>query len=202
MTSKARKFGECYHLWVRFESKMDRPELAPQTSVADFKSFYWLKNELAAFCREHGLSTAGSKRELSARIEAFLATGEIQPASREAKRRSAARRMPDTLSRDTVIGPGFRCSQPLRAFFVTEIGPQFHFNGVMREFIKNGAGKTLQDAIDAWHADRRAPQAKTEIEPQFEYNRHIREFFKANPGKTLQDAILAWNEKKARRTSE
>jgi len=111
--------------------------------------------------------------------------------------------MPDLFTRQTVIGPGWRCSQSLRAFFEREVGPQFHFNGVMRDFIKrDGAGKTLQDAIDVWRQEKRKPHVETEIAPQFEYNRHIREFFKENPGKTLQDAIAAWNEKKAKRKDE
>jgi len=72
----------------------------------------------------------------------------------------------------------------------------------MRDFIRNGAGRRLQDAIDAWLADRSSPEAETDIAPQFEYNRHMREFFKANPGKKLQDAIAAWNERKAQRKND
>jgi hypothetical protein len=136
-------------------SSNEQTRTHPSNISGRFQEFLLAQERTGRVLQETVLSTAGSKRELSARIEAFLATGEIRPASREAKRRSTARRMPNTLNRDTVISPGFRCSQPLRAFFITEIGPQFHFNGVMREFIKNGAGKTLQDAIDAWHGTKR-----------------------------------------------
>ena len=61
--------------------------------------------------------------------------------------------MPTTFTPETVIGEGWRCSQALRAFFELEIGPRFHFNQVMRDFIKHGSGKTLADAISAWQAD-------------------------------------------------
>ena len=107
--------------------------------------------------------------------------------------------MPEVFTRETVIGPGWRCSQPLRAFFLQEIGPQFHFNGVMRDFIKNGAGRTLREAMDAWNADRSQPKTKKEIAPQFEFNRHIREYFKAHPGATLDEAIIAWRDEKVLR---
>jgi hypothetical protein len=177
---------------------MKRPPLTPHLALSDFQSFYWLKEELLAFCREAGLPTAGSKTDLSARIAQFLATGHIPALPAAPKRRAPAGELP-ALTRETVIGPNWRCGEQLRAFFVKEIGPQFHFNGVMRAFIKEGAGRTLQAAIDAWHADRAAPKAETDIAAQFEYNRHMREYFKANPGKTLPEAIQAWKEKRAQR---
>ncbi len=176
----------------------NRPVLNEQISAADFRAFYWLKSELTAFCQRYGLPAAGSKAALAERIVVFLSTGEMRRP--RAERRARAAKMPERFGRDTVIGSNWRCSQALRAFFVAEIGPQFHFNGVMRDFIKrDGVGKTLQDAIDAWQQAKRQPRAETEIAPQFEYNRHVREFFKENPGKTLQDAIAAWNDKKAKR---
>ena len=54
---------------------MTRPTLTEHTSIDDFASFYWLKEELVAFCRAQGLSTLGSKQDLSARIRQFLETG-------------------------------------------------------------------------------------------------------------------------------
>jgi len=176
---------------------VNRPILDEQTSATDFAAFYWLKSELTAFCQRYGLPATGSKAALAERIVVFLATGEMR---RPRIERRARAKMPDRFSRDSVIGPNWRCSQELRAFFVAEVGPQFHFNAVMRDFIKrDGVGKTLQAAIDAWQQEKRKPRAETEIAPQFEYNRHVREFFKENPGQGLQDAIAAWNEKKAKR---
>ena len=176
---------------------MGKPELDDRISLEAFRVCYWLKRELVAFCRQYGLPTSGAKAALAQRIEVFLETGEVEQV-REAPRPKG--KMPEQFTRDTVIGPGWRCSQSLRAFFEREIGPRFHFDGVMRDFIKrDGVGKTLQDAIDAWHEERRKPRLEKEIAPQFEYNRHIREFFKGNEGATLQEAIAAWEEKKAQR---
>lgn len=177
---------------------MPRPELTRRLSAQDFLDFYWLKKELLTFCRAQGLSTAGSKDELKKRIAQFLATGERLKPERKASKRAA---MPDVFTRDTVIGSGWRSSQALRAFFEREIGPRFHFNGVMRDFIKGGEGKTLQDAIDAWEADKRSP-AKKDIDAQFEYNRHMRAYFEAHPGATRAEALAAWQEKRSGRRSE
>jgi hypothetical protein len=181
---------------------MSRPPLTKHLSPEDFRSFYWLKQELMEFCREHGLATTGSKKDLELRVETCLRTGSAteKPAQGGAPRVKGQmpRPMPLEFRRETVIGPGWRCSQALRAFFEREIGPQFHFNGLMRDFIKHGAGKTLQEAIKAWETEQQ-PKAAKEIAPQFEYNRHMREYFQAHPGAALPEAIQAWKDKKARR---
>jgi len=110
----------------RKNDQMSRPELNNQTSVDDFRDFYWLKEELVIFCRQYGLPTTGSKGEISARIEEFLTTGKIfKP---KVQRKATADSMPSIFTRSTVLGSHWRCSQTLRAFFVKEIGSQFHFN--------------------------------------------------------------------------
>lgn len=171
----------------------------PTITLQNLHVYYWRKAELLAFCRERGIPTTGSKQALISRIEEFLTTGQLAPLEISRSPKRASGKMPEQLTRATVIAPHFRCSQELRALFEAEIGPQFHFNGVMRDFIKHGAGQTLQDAIAAWNQDQQAPKIEQALAPQFEYNRHIREFFKANPGATLAEAIRAWNKKKARR---
>ena len=177
----------------------ERPVLDRDIDLADFRRAYWLKRELIDFCRTYGLPVSGGKRDLAHRIEVFLETGEVlRPAVKRVKRAE----MPERFTRQTVIEPGWRCSQALRGFFEQEIGPQFHFNGVMRAFIKEqGVGRTLQEAIDAWLAGRQQPRAEKKIAPQFEYNAHIRAFFETHEGATLQDAIAAWHEKKAERNA-
>jgi hypothetical protein len=173
---------------------MPRPELNRQTTPGDFLSFYWLKDELIRFLRAQGLSATGSKAELTNRISRFLETGTVE---NNAPRKTAKRTdMPATLTRQSMIGPGWRCSQELRAFFEREIGPHFHFDGVMRDFIHNGVGKTLQEAIETWEAEQRNPRQEKPIAPQFEYNRHVREYFKAHPSAPLAEAIQDWKSKK------
>jgi hypothetical protein len=89
-----------------------------------------------------------------------------------------------------VIPPGQRSSHVLREFFTAEVGPSFRFDAAMRDFVANGAGKTLGDAVDHWWAsrDRDAPP----IGPQFELNRFTREWWRANPGGTRDELRAAW----------
>ena len=176
-----------------------RPLLSKCLSVKDFHSFYWLKEELLGFCRENGLSAIGSKKDLESRIETFLLTGSVPKKPSRVCIPKIKEQIPKEFRRETIIGHGWRCSQYLRAFFEEEIGHHFRFDGIMRDFIKYGTGKTLQDAIEAWEAGQKGPKAEKEIASQFEYNRHIREFFKEHRGATLREAIEAWKKKKATR---
>ena len=179
---------------------MARPKLDQHLTPDDFVSFYWLKEELIDYLREKNLSATGSKLDLTLRINQFLANGKTKSLtvenkiSQELTRRTE--RMPVKLPRQSMIGSGWRCSQELRAFFEQEIGTHFHFKGYMRDFIHNGVGKTLQEAIDLWEEERHKPIQEKPIALQFEYNRHIREYFKTHPGAKLQDAIQDWKSKK------
>ncbi len=182
----------------REKESMIRPKLNLQTTPDDFLSYYWLKEELINFLREHNLSTTGSKQDLAARISQFLATRirENKPPQKLVKR---TKTMPKTFTRQSLIEAGWRCSQELRAFFEQEIGTHFHFDGVMRDFIHNGIGKTLNEAIDMWEETQRNPMQEKSIAPQFEYNRHIREYFKTHPDAKLKEAIQEWKIKKKER---
>ena len=175
---------------------MSRPSLTKSTSAADFRAYYWLKEELVAFCRSAGLSTAGSKQQIAERIAHFLETGKREVAA--PSRAKASGKMPETFTRETVIGQNWRCSEALRTFFSAETGKPFKFNQVMRDFIQYGEGKTLGDALEAWQAANEAP-ARTEIAPQFEYNRHMRAYYEAHPEATREDAINAWKKLRAER---
>ena len=177
---------------------MTRPNLNQHTKADDFLSFYWLKEELISFLREHDLPTSGPKQDLTARIYHFLASGlsENKP-SQKSERRTEI--MPKTFTRQSVIKAGWRCSQELRTFFEQEIGTYFHFDSCMRDFIRNGAGKSLSEAIETWKKKKQKSIKENPIEPQFEYNQHIRDYFKTHPGAKRQEAIREWKEKKKQR---
>lgn len=65
----------------------ERPELNIELDVATFRSFYYLKQELADFCKENGLPTSGSKAELTDRIAYFFDTGSVlNPLPKEKRR--------------------------------------------------------------------------------------------------------------------
>ena len=99
----------------------ERPELNKKLDAATFRSFYYLKQELADFCKENGLPTSGSKIELTDRIAYFLDTGKVQKPS--PRRISAV--MIGTLTENAVIEPNIVCSEKHRAFFCEKIGKVF-----------------------------------------------------------------------------
>jgi hypothetical protein len=71
----------------------------------------------------------------------------------------------------------------------------------MRDFVRDNPGKTLQDAVDAWHTAQARPQ-QTPNAPQFAYNRHLRELFAQHPGAPRAEAIAAWPTKRGTRRKE
>lgn len=170
-----------------------RPELSWALDGTAFRSFYYLKQELAGFCKENGLPTSGSKAELTDRIAYFFDTGKVLKASVERKTLENI----GTLTADTVIEPNIVCSEKHRMFFCEKIGKGFSFNVPFQKWLKASAGKTYGDAIRAYYRIlEEKKQGKTEIGSQFEYNTYIRDFFADNPGKDLHDAIVCWNYKK------
>ena len=171
----------------------ERPKLNKELDAVTFRSFYYLKRELADFCRENGLPTSGSKAELTDRIAYFLDTGSVLKPT--AERKTAVNI--GTLTEDTVIEPNIVCSEKHRAFFSEKIGKSFSFNVPFQKWLKANAGKTYGDAIRAYYRIlEEKKQVKAEIGGQFEYNTYIRDFFADNPGKSLHDAIVCWNYKK------
>lgn len=171
----------------------ERPELNKKLDAATFRSFYYLKQELADFCKENGLPTSGSKAELTDRIAYFLDTEKVLKASVERKTAINI----GTLTEDTVIESNIVCSEKHRAFFSEKIGKSFSFNVPFQKWLKANAGKTYGDAIRAYYRILEEKKlTKTEIGGQFEYNTYIRDFFVDNPGKSLRDAIVCWNYKK------
>ena len=172
----------------------ERTELNKELDAAAFRSFYYLKQELADFCKENGLPTTSSKAELTDRIAHFLDTVNVLKSSE--KRKTPVNI--GTLTEDTVIEQNIVCSEKHRAFFSEKIGKSFSFNVLFQKWLKANMGKTYGDAIRAYYRIlEEKKQRKTEIGGQFEYNTYIRDFFADNPGKNLHDAIVCWNHKKS-----
>ena len=172
-----------------------RPELVRGLDSKTFREYYYLKEELLAFCRANHLPVSGGKQELTERIACFLDTGEIREpvAKRAAPRKKAA----SEITRESIIEDGFVCTETHRAFFRKEIGNSFSFNVRFQQWLKANAGKTYDDAITAYYEIREAKKTgKDTIGKQFEYNTYVRDFFADNPGKTLEDAITCWKYKK------
>lgn len=173
---------------------MERPNIQKGLSSSVFLQYYYLKEELIAFCRQENLPVSGGKVELTKRIAAYLDSGVILKAS------TSSKSDPGVVTKDTIIIEHVRCSEELRAFFKREIGPSFHFNVSFQQWLKTNVGKTYEDAIAAYQALKRNPQ-KTKIDKQFEYNTYIRDFFEDNPDLSLKNAITCWKYKKRKQGS-
>ena len=162
-----------------------RPPLTPQMTPDEFARWYWTVAELRPFARALGITSTGTKLELSDRIAARLAGREPKAAPRGRRTR-----LTPPLTATSVIPEGVVLSRELRNWFTAEIGPQFHVDQHMRDFLRNGAGHTLEDAVGHWYATRELP--RPEIAVQFELNRFTRAWRAANPHGSTAELRRAW----------
>ena len=172
----------------------ERPELEAGLDGNTFRNYYYLKEELVDFCRKNNLPSSGGKTELTDRIACFLDTGEVlKPASKVKKTADVGE-----ITGDSLIESGFVCSEKHRAFFKEKIGNSFSFNVLFQRWLKSNAGKTYQDAVEAYFQILEEKKGcRTKIDKQFEYNTYIRDFFDDNKGRSLEDAIKCWKYKKS-----
>ncbi|WP_327256270.1 DUF6434 domain-containing protein [Streptomyces sp. NBC_01244] len=173
-----------------------RPAPSPELSGAELARWYWTLAELSALARRMGLPAGGGKAAVTARIAAALdglpAPAPVPAAGRPA--RGAGRQLAAPVDGASVIPPGQRCSQVLRAYFVREIGPGFHFDAFMRDYFAQGAGRTLAEAVAHWHATRARAAQPREIGAQFELNRFLRDWHARHPEGARPQALAAWRD--------
>jgi dTDP-glucose pyrophosphorylase len=173
---------------------IERPILNRHLSSSSFREFYYLKDELVAFCKAEGLSTRGDKIELTDRIVDYLDTGEKKTVHQQVRKRSVDIKI---ITRDSKIESDFICSEKHRSFFRENIGSSFTFNVPFQKWLKANTGKTYEQAIEAYFMLIKEKQkGKIIIDRQFEYNTYIRDFFSNNKGRSLDDAIKCWKYKK------
>ncbi|GAA3257097.1 hypothetical protein [Streptomyces lavendulae] len=79
-----------------------------------------------------------------------------------------------------------------------EIGPGFHFDAFMREYVAQGAGRTLDEAVAHWHATRRQAAEPQPVGAQFEFNRFLRDWHSRHPGGSRTEALAAWRDHRSR----
>lgn len=175
----------------------EKPVLHKALDPEIFRDFYYLKEELVAFCREEGLPLSGGKQEITERIVRYLETGEkIDSYHRKKKRKESGE--PSIITNDSLIEENLTCSERHRAFFRESIGKSFRFNVAFQNWLKANSGKTYGEAVEAYYRIQNEKKTqKTTIGKQFEYNSYIRDFFEDNKGKQLPDAIRCWKYKKS-----
>ena len=172
----------------------DRPILNRELDGESFRKWYWLKEELADFCRANDLPATGSKLDLTDRIAYFLDTGKVLSAPKTRRVSSKV----TTITLDSPIEPDFVCSEVHRAFFREQIGESFSFNVAFQKWLKSNTGRLYSDAVAAYYEILAAKKTtRTTIDRQFEYNTYVRDFFEANKGRSLDDAIKCWKYKKS-----
>ncbi|MEV7543619.1 DUF6434 domain-containing protein [Streptomyces sp. NPDC089915] len=169
----------------------ERPPLTPALTGAELARWYWTLAELTELARRLDVPRGGGKAALTERLRAAL-DGEPLPAA-PARRPAAARQLSAPVDASTVIPEGQRCSQVLREFFRREAGPAFHFDGHMRAYVAQNAGRTLGEAVAHWHATREAAAEPQQIGDQFEFNRFLRTWHTAHPTGTRAEAVTAWH---------
>lgn len=180
---------------------MKRPILNKHISLADFREFYWLKEELVAFCKELKIPSNASKIELTNRIVSFLENGYYQEVKKNILTpKSTFDWSSNTLLPSTLITDNYKNTENVRLFFEEQIGKKFHFSVIFMNWMKGNVGKTLADACEEWKRQLEAKKTvKTEIAPQFEYNRYMRDFLADNPTLGSKDAMNFWKLKRALR---
>lgn len=169
--------------------------MTPSLDANVFINCYWDRKELAEFCRQQGLSTAGLKADVTQRIAEFLRSGTTSTPTEVQKPKG----LPDSttgLRLDTAV-KHYKNDAVTREFFQRHCGTGFRFNDYLRQFAKGvpkGKSLTYGDLVQGWHeAEEVRKQGGKKIGKQFEYNQFSRDFFSANSGKSKQDMIDAWN---------
>lgn len=181
-----------------------RPILNKNISAKDFRDFYWLKEELIAFCKTEGLRITGGKIEIANRIEHYLLTGkkELIKAKLKPTARSKFDWKNEKLSLETKITNNYTNTENVRIFFEKEIGSRFKFNVKFMNWMKSNHGKSLRQAKQEWErivAEKKTNTQPKNIAPQFEYNRYLRDFLVDNPDMDRALGIKLWKIKKTMR---
>lgn len=174
--------------------RLERPAIADITDSRVFRAYYYLLSELQAYCREKGLPLSGGKQAIADRIAHYIDTGETLPPAPAAKKALRT----EAITPESIIEADIKCSQVHRAFFKDAIGKRFTFNVAFQQWLRENAGRTYQEAVEAYGDIQAAMrEGQTVISRQFEYNTYIRAFFADNEGRPLQDAIRCWKRKKS-----
>ncbi len=181
-------------------SSLGRPDFENITSGAEFNTWYWLKEELVAICKNAGLPSQGRKFELRDRIIYALDNkGKLKPEVKTRKKSkfnwAKATLTPETFITDSIsFGPNFR------NFMKRQIGDKFSCHSDFMDWVKANEDKTLAKAVEQWfalEARKKDPEFRRDIADNNMFNQYTRDFLDAYPEKTLKEARKYWLIKKA-----
>lgn len=172
----------------------DRPEIAQCTDAATFRQWYYLKTELVAFARAHGIKTTGGKFEIADRIAYFLDHGAPPVEAKTTRKVMSKFDWHSTpLTPETVITDSYKNTQNMRRFMQAEI-PHYKFSIPFMDWMKANVGLTLADAVKAAkqiEVDKKAGK-KQPNQPHNQYNAYTRAYFHHVPTGSQQELRRLW----------
>lgn len=176
-----------------------RPDITTIKTAEELRRWYWLKEELVAYCREHKIPYSAGKFELIDRIAHYMDTGTILK-PKPKKSTSTFDWANEPLTPETIISDNYKNTQNMRQFMTEQIGKQFGFNIAFMAWMKANVGKTLADAIEQWQmleALKNDDTFQTDIKEHNQYNQYLRDFFEDNPDLTTKEARICWDYKRS-----
>ena len=179
---------------------MDKPKLSAIKTSTEFQSWYWLKTELVALCKQLNLSYTGSKFELRDRILYALEHDGAVPASvKRDKPQSSFNWAKAPLDLETVITDNITFGPNFRRFMKLQIGSKFSCHSDFMDWVKANPGKRLSDAVIKWEElenRKKDPTFKRKIAAHNMLAQYVRDFLADNPGSTFKEALQCWKRKK------
>jgi hypothetical protein len=182
--------------------------LSSNTTPQEFQATYHYKSELVKFCRDNKIPYSGlMKHGLELNISAFL-KGEklvVKP-----KKKQIAW-VQDKLGLDCKVTENFKCNPETRRFFVSQIGPKFHFFLGLIHYKSDRPNQrvTYQDLVDYWYTEqenrKKGIYSTEKYAVSNRYNKFMQGFYAdpQNKGKTHKQMIAAWEViKKSGRVNE
>lgn len=179
---------------------MDKPKLSAIKTSKEFQSWYWLKTELVALCKQMNLPHNGSKFELRDRILYALAhDGLAPPKIKIDKPQSTFNWAKAPLDLETVITDNITFGPNFRRFMKWQIGSKFSCHSDFMDWVKANPGKRLADAVIKWEElenRKKDPTFKREIAAHNMLAQYVRDFLADNPTSTFKEALQCWKQKK------
>lgn len=177
-----------------------RPDLTTLSTSQAFRRWYFLKSELVEFCKAKGIPATGNKIEVSDRIASYLDSGQIPKAAPKKRGSSKFNWAKSELTLETIITDSVTFGKNFRGFMTTQIGSQFVCHSDFMDWVRAHSGKTLADAVEAWHAleaRKLDPTFKRDIAPQNMLAQYTRDYFEDNPNGSREELMRLWNIKKS-----
>lgn len=173
-----------------------RPLFEELTDAEDFDNWYWMKEELVAFCKASGIPYSGSKNELRQRIMDQMNGVEITVKTVK-KPQSHFDWARETITLETILTDSVTFGTNFRGFLKKHI-TGFVCSAEFMDWVKKNAGKTVEDAITKY-PEIMADKKKGIMIDKSDHNvlnAYVDAFMKANPQHSGKDAMKCWLKKK------